>query len=442
MYGNILLQMMILYFARVSSSRGFVTPPPPAGIAKAISARTASSFSSTSSTTTTTTIALAQTTNFLETLQKNFFSTLSPGRDNGSSSSSKYYTIAITGASGLIGTAVRNELSQRASVNGKPIRIVQLQRGDAEAMPDFSDDDTITDLSIRWNPQYSTTTDIDNDNNIDQVIHPSVIRQVDAIVHLAGENIATGLGPLGFLGIRPWTAAKKQEILNSRVGPTSALARAIAKSGKQVSFLSASGVGIYGDNFSGEECDAVDESMDTSETVGFCPDISRAWEVATKEGSVAKTTNNKSRIVNLRFGVVMSVKGGALAKLYPIFNLGGGGIVGSGQQYLSFISARDVARGIVHVLETPQLSGPVNVCSPEPCTNLQFTSALGKVLNRPTFLPLPSLAVQALFGEMGDEMLLGGVRAIPTKLQKSGFTFLHPSIDDAVTSAILEEKEI
>jgi NAD dependent epimerase/dehydratase family enzyme len=134
----------------------------------------------------------------------------------------------------------------------------------------------------------------------------------------------------------------------------------------------------------------------------------------------------------------MSKNGGALGKLYPIFFLGGGGIVGSGQQYFTFISARDAARALIHTIETPSLRGPVNVCAPVPCTNAAFTSAFGKVLGRPTILPLPGFAVSTLFGEMGDEMLLGGVRATPAKLVESGFQFLHPTIAEALQSAVDE----
>ena len=127
-----------------------------------------------------------------------------------------------------------------------------------------------------------------------------------------------------------------------------------------------------------------------------------------------------------------------MGKLYPVFYLGGGGNVGSGQQYFSFISARDHARAIVHTLETPSLEGPVNFCASAPCTNAEFTKALGKGLSRPTILPFPSFAVKLLFGEMGEEMLLGGVRALPGKLEKSGFQFEHPTIDLAVQSALDE----
>jgi uncharacterized protein (TIGR01777 family) len=199
--------------------------------------------------------------------------------------------------------------------------------------------------------------------------------------------------------------------------------------------LVASGVGAYGPNFVGEGVPAVDESADIAKSEGFLAEVSRQWEGCTEEAE------KKSRVVNLRNGVVLSTNGGALAKLYPIFFLGGGGIVGSGQQYFPYISARDMARAMIHVLETPSLKGPVNMCAPEGATNAEFTQAMGKVLGRPTFLPLPAFAVSLLFGEMGEEVLLGGTRAQPKKLLDSGFTFLHPTVEKAVQSAV-DEKNI
>jgi uncharacterized protein (TIGR01777 family) len=195
--------------------------------------------------------------------------------------------------------------------------------------------------------------------------------------------------------------------------------------------MSASGVGAYGDNFIGEAALMADESTDISNSPGFLAQVSREWEDATKDAG-------KNRVVNMRMGVVLSKAGGALAKLFPIFFLGGGGIIGEGQQYFSFISARDASRAYWHIMSTPSLTGPVNVCAPNPCTNAEFTSAMGSVLNRPTILPLPSFAVSALFGEMGEEMLLGGVRAVPRKLEESGFKFLHPTITEALQSAFEE----
>lgn len=359
--------------------------------------------------------------NFLEQM----FSSTASSLANNNNAQTGFYTIAITGANGLVGTALRNELSQRGTLKGKPIRVVQLQRDSKTAETTLNDD---KDTMVPWNPKATSAND---------VLHPNVVKQLDAIVHLAGENVATGLGPLGFLGLRPWTNEKKTEILDSRVGPTRALAqvcKSVSKNNNnKLDFLVASGVGVYGDDFIGDNKEAVDETANTMTTKGFLADVSRAWEGATKEAK------SNARVVNMRFGVVLSKKGGALAKLFPIFFLGGGGTVGfSGQQYFSFISARDIARAIVHSLETPSLTGPVNVCAPNPCTNAEFTKAFGQALNRPTILPFPGFAVDFLFGEMGQEMLLGGVRCLPTKLEKSGFKFLHPTVDEALQSALEE----
>jgi uncharacterized protein (TIGR01777 family) len=280
--------------------------------------------------------------------------------------------------------------------------------------------------TLVWNPKGSSSS---------EVIDPNVLKEMDALIHLSGENISTGLsGPLAPLGVRPWTPAKKQEILDSRVITTSALANAIANSNKKIDFLVASGVGAYGPNFIGKGAVAADESSDISKSEGFLAEVSRQWEAASEP---AKKGGN--RVVNMRNGVVLSRKGGAMAKLYPIFLLGGGGIVGSGQQYFPYISSRDMARAIVHVLETPKLSGPVNMCAPSGCTNSEFTAAMGKVLGRPTLLPFPGFAVSLLFGEMGEEILLGGTRAEPKKLLESGFSFNHPTVEQAVQSAVNEE---
>jgi uncharacterized protein (TIGR01777 family) len=356
---------------------------------------------------------------FIEDFSKSLsrtFSSMVGGPD------SKYYTIGITGAGGLVGTALRDELGRRETLNGKPVRVVRLSRGDVAEQKVL---DGVPETTLVYNPSGFSAED---------VIDLSAAAEMDAIIHLAGENVATGLGPLGFLGLRPWTDEKKAEILNSRVIPTKALAKVVASSKTPKTFLVASGVGAYGDNFIGDNSVAVDETKDISTSGGFLAEVSRQWEAASEE---AKTGSN--RVVNMRFGVSLSTKGGALGKLYPIFFVGGGGDVGTGNQYFSFISARDHARAIVHALETSSLKGPVNFCTPQPCTNAEFTKALGKVINRPTILPLPSFAVSLLFGEMGEEMLLGGVRATPGKLVKSGFQFSHPTIEEALQSALEEE---
>lgn len=357
-------------------------------------------------------ISSALSVSFFDELQKNLANTFATKASN-------YYTIGITGAGGLVGTALRDELRRRKTLQGKTVRVVQLQRGDAAERKVFADN---TATKLTWNP---------NGDKPDQIIDSTALAQMDAIVHLSGENIATGLGPLGFLGIRPWTDEKKAEIINSRVTPTMAIAKAVASCSKPQTLLVAGGIGAYGNDFISESRPAADESTDTSTAKGFLAQVSNKWEAA-----ATPARNGKNRVGIMRFGIVMSTKGGALSKLYPIFFVGGGGVVGSGDQYFSFISARDHARAIVHVLETPSLEGVINLTSPNPVTNYDFTQALGKVMNRPTIVPFPSFAVSLLFGEMGEETLLGGNRIVPTKLLQSGFRFLHPTIEEAIQSAI------
>lgn len=322
-------------------------------------------------------------------------------------------------------------------MNGKPLRIVKLTRSatidEEEALLSADgESDELTTTSLNWNP---------NGQSSPSTISPAALQSIDTVVHLAGENVGSGLlpGPLGALGVQAWSQEKKDLIMSSRVGPTKALATAIADCSKPTSFIVASGVGVYGcDYFADENGDAIsrilpDESFDTSNTEGFLAEVSRQWE-----GAAQPASKKGSRVVNLRIAPVLSKLGGALGKLYPIFFLGGGGIVGSGRQYFSYISARDAARAIVHTMETPSLKGPVNLVAPVPATNAQFTEAMGKVMGRPTILPLPGFAVKLLFGEMGEEMLLGGVTATPKKLLGSGFEFQHKSVEEAVQSAVDE----
>lgn len=347
---------------------------------------------------------------------------------------SKYYTIGITGSSGLIGTAFQQELAKAETrIDDKPVRVVTFTRQtEAEMIEDnatFFHDDTFTSKqSLGWNPTIRTGDDALH-------IDPSVFTQMDAMVHLSGENISTGQGLLAPLGIRPWTESKKQEIIESRVKTTTALAKAIKASGNtHCDLLVASGIGVYGPHYIADGNDngptAADETTDISATPGFLSEVSRVWEDA------SKTLTGGNRVCQLRNGVVLSTKGGALGKLYPIFFLGGGGIVGNGQQYFPYISLRDITRAMVHVLQTPSLTGPINMNGPNPATNAEFTTAMGTVMGRPTLVPFPAFAVSLLFGEMGEEILLGGTKAVPTKLVQSGFTFLDPTVEDAVRSAI------
>lgn len=349
---------------------------------------------------------------------------------------SLYYTIAISGANGLVGNALLHELKSRNYlICNKQVQLIQLvrqQKNENPPTPPFI-------KSVYWDPQQ------DDDKMLQHLT--TNLQSVDAVINLSGENIATGLGSLGFLGLRPWTPQKKKSILASRIPGAKLLSKVVQQissccldnNNRPRTYLCASGVGIYGYHYE-DSMEAVDESMNTDKTEGFLATVSRQWEEAANSSAPSNTNNNNLRAVQLRFGVVLSTKGGALGKLYPIYYLGGGGVVGSGKQSFSYISATDVARAILHVLETPTLQGPVNLTSPQPCTYRDFNDALGKVLHRPTLFPLPSFAVKLLFGEMGQEMLLGGVKVKPTKLLESGFEFKHDTIEKAVKSAVTDTK--
>lgn len=354
-------------------------------------------------------------------------------------------------------------------LDGKPIRIIRFQRSTSKQVQEIStlppiitsSTTTIPIHSIPWNP-YGTSQETNND----WCIHPNIIGQLDAIIHLAGENVATSTflpGPLQDLGLHAWTKEKKQEIIRSRVEPTQNLAKAIyfaslqkqqshhqpqqqvekeeenenmKKNHKHPTCIVASGIGIYGYHYHQtntplsltNDYHTINDEENTQVTQnsqGFLAHVSRVWEEASRSGGMITgdtTTSSSStitlpRIVQLRLAPILSTKGGALSKLLPIFTLGGGGILGSGTQYLSFISATDASRAILHILQSSSIEGPVNVVAPIPCTNYEFTKTLG----------------------MGQEMLVGGVVACPKKFLQSGFVFQHPTIEEALTSAINEE---
>lgn len=356
--------------------------------------------------------------------------------------SSEFFTIAISGGSGLVGKALLDELKQRQyQINHRPVQTIQLVRHDTvQTTNPTTEAGRMPFSTVLWNPHDESS----------EAILTTKLQTVDAIINLSGENISTGLGPLGFLGLRPWTPAKKESVLASRIPGAKLLgnvARQISTEERPITYLCASGVGIYGydyyrpENQTTDDLPAADEFSDVTNTRGFLATVSRQWEEAASDAAATVSSgsaHNGSRVVNLRFGVVISKKGGAFGKLYPIYFLGCGGVVGSGQQYLSHISARDAARAILHILETPSLSGPVNIVSPNPCTYREFNSAVSKAMSRPSVLPLPSFAVNVLFGEMGREMLLGGVKVKPSKLLESGFEYQHGTIDEAVESALSE----
>lgn len=248
------------------------------------------------------------------------------------------------------------------------------------------------------------------------VCHPSLLDGVEAVVHLAGESI----------GGR-WTAAKKSEILRSRVEGTGLIARVVAQVRPAV-LVSGSAIGFYGDR--GAEVLTEESGPGT----GFLAEVVQAWESATRPAAAAGV-----RTVCIRTGLVLDRAGGSLPRMLLPFRLGLGGPIGPGTQYWSWITLEDEVRAIMHCLSEPTLEGPVNLTAPDPVPNSDFVKALGRALHRPAVLPLPSFGLRALLGrEMADSLLLGGQRVVPARLQATGFDFAHPALDEALQAVLAE----
>ena len=242
-------------------------------------------------------------------------------------------------------------------------------------------------------------------------IDPAVFEEHDAVVHLAGENVA-GL----------WTQDKKERIRKSRVEGTRLLSRSLAELGKPPKVLvCASAIGYYGNR--GDEI--LTEESDLGE--GFLAEVCREWEEACQPA-----LEKGIRVVNLRIGLVLSPDGGALKTMLAPFRLGVGGTIGSGKQYISWISIDDMVGVIYHAISQENLNGPVNSVTPNPVTNREFTKTLAQVLGRPSFLSVPEFALRLLTGEMAEEMLLASTRAVPKKLLDTGYKFRYPGLDKAL----------
>jgi uncharacterized protein (TIGR01777 family) len=295
--------------------------------------------------------------------------------------------IAVTGSSGLVGTALVSALEADGHLVRRLVRR-PVREGEHE---------------IRWDPTAGT-------------IDAAELGGVDAVVHLAGENIAA----------HRWTESFKAKILDSRVQSTRLLCRTLAGlASKPAVLVSASATGYYGDR--GDE--RVDESAPPGR--GFLAEVCQQWEAETHAARDANV-----RVVNLRLGVVLSRDGGALASMLVPFRLGLGGVIGSGRQYLSWIELDDLVRVIQFALDAAALAGPVNAVAPESVTNQEFTKTLGRVLHRPTALPMPAFVARLAFGEMADEMLLSGVRVMPRALFSAAFTFQFPQLEPALRHAL------
>ena len=289
--------------------------------------------------------------------------------------------VLVTGSKGLVGSALVAFLTTGGH------RVTRLVRSSPR------------DGEVRWNPA---------DGTLDSAQLPAL----DAIVHLAGDNISEGR----------WTAEKKRRILDSRVQGTRLIADSVAAMKRPPRVLvCASAIGFYGDR--GDE--VLDEAAGPGS--GFLADVCRQWEEAAQPARAAGI-----RVVHVRFGVVLSAGGGALAKMLLPFRLGAGGVLGSGKQYMSWI-ALDDAVGVLHfALTHDALHGPVNAVAPHPVTNREFTKTLGKILSRPTILPIPAFAARLAFGEMADALLLSSSRVEPRALRDAGYCFRFPTLEEAV----------
>jgi uncharacterized protein (TIGR01777 family) len=296
---------------------------------------------------------------------------------------SRTMRIVISGSTGLVG----NDLVACLTAGGhEVVRLVRKPRGGAQR-------------EIVWHPGEGD-------------LPVPALEGIDAVIHLAGEPIAAAR----------WTQAQKAKIRESRVEGTRLLCEALARLARppQV-LLSASAIGYYGSRGDTE----LDESSAPGE--GFLADVCRDWEAATAPASAKGI-----RVCHTRFGVILSPKGGALAKMLGPFKMGVGGKVGDGKQYMSWIALDDVVQALQHLLTHPSISGAVNLVGPAPVTNAEFTKVLGRVLSRPTMIPMPAFAARAAFGEMADELLLSSQRVQPRKLQESGYEFLFPSLEGAL----------
>lgn len=250
---------------------------------------------------------------------------------------------------------------------------------------------------------------------------PGDLEGVDGVVHLAGENIGTR-----------WSAARKARIRSSRVEGTRLLSQTLARMGRRPDVLvSASAVGIYGDR--GEETLA-ENSLPGDASTDFLAAVGREWEAAADPARAAGI-----RVVHPRFGLVLSPAGGALKKMLLPFKLGLGGRLGSGDQWMSWISIDDAVGAISHVLDTGSFSGPVNLVAPEPVRNRDFTRVLGRVLSRPAPFAIPAAALRLVLGEMADATLLASVRVLPKRLLASGYRFEHPDLETALRHVLRRE---
>jgi len=288
--------------------------------------------------------------------------------------------VLLTGSSGLVGTALISLLESQGYQVGR------LLRSEKAGQPYWDIEQSYLSLKDFENP--------------------------DVIIHLAGENIGNGR----------WTKDKKKKLRESRIQSTQLLVNHFKKAQPAPKlFICASAIGFYGNRG--------DEKLDENSAAGadFVSQLALDWEESSQPIKEAGT-----RLVNLRTGIVISEKGGALAKMLPAFKLGLGGKIGSGEQIMSWIDINDMIRAILFVIENERIQGPVNLVSPNPVTNQIFSQMLAKQLNRPCFSPLPEGLVKLLFAEMGKELLLSSTKVLPKKLLDAGFAFKYGKLEESL----------
>ena len=292
--------------------------------------------------------------------------------------------LLISGSSGLVGSQLCQKLE--ADPTYEIVRLVRTKSADTHG------------TTATWQPSQD-------------LVPSDIFTGIDAVIHLGGANIAD----------KRWSPEIKKSIFNSRVQSTLLLANRLAslENPPQI-LLCASAIGFYGDRAN----ERMDETSKKGQ--GFLADVCDSWEHATQPATKAGI-----RVVNMRFGMILDKKGGALAKMLLPFKLGVGGKIGSGSQYWSWIALPDVINAIQFCLQNTEMQGPVNFVAPDEVTNLDFTKTLGTVLSRPTCLPIPAWGIRTLFGEMGQELMLTSTRVTPQRLLAAGFQFQYPKLEDA-----------